>query len=156
MGQVTAVSAGALCVLTLYEHGFHADDLSVQIGGQTLIALLSASLVYYCVAPPTGAAMSVQRVMSAAWLRFFGKYSYAIYIFHFPIQKILSFYLADELNAGGATIRFLKLAVYLGCVLGLSTLAAMVSWRVLEKPCLDLKDRLAPRRILDPQPAAAT
>jgi peptidoglycan/LPS O-acetylase OafA/YrhL len=150
MGQVTALAAGSLGLLTLYEHGFHADDLAVQVGGQTLIALLSASLVYYCVAPPGGAARRVQQVMSARWLRYFGKYSYAIYVFHFPIHRILSYYAADELNTGDAIARFLKLVIYLAFVLGLSTLAALVSWRVIEKPCLDLKNRLAPRRELDP------
>ena len=146
MGGLTAASAAALGLLTLHEHGFHSDDLAVQIGGQTLIALLSASLIYYCVAPPAGAAKAVQRAMSPAWLRFFGKYSYAMYIFHFPIQLALSHRLADVLNSGDAAARLLKLAIYLGGVLALSTSAAMVSWRVLEKPCLDLKDRLAPRR----------
>jgi peptidoglycan/LPS O-acetylase OafA/YrhL len=145
MRQVTVASFCALGVLVLYERGFHADDLLVQVAGQSLIALLSASLVYYCVAPPAGAALRVQRVMSAGWLRFFGKYSYAMYVLHFPIQRILGFYLADTLNAGGPTARFLKLVTYLACIIALSTVAAMVSWSVLEKPFLDLKDRLAPR-----------
>jgi peptidoglycan/LPS O-acetylase OafA/YrhL len=145
---IALVSAAALGLLTVYEHGFHSDDLMVQVGGQTLIALLSASLVYYCTISRTRTAKSVQRAMSVGWLRFFGKYSYAIYIFHVPIHRILSSYVADEVNSGGAAPRFLKLVIYLACVLGLSTLAAMVSWRVLEKPCLDLKNHLAPRRDL--------
>jgi peptidoglycan/LPS O-acetylase OafA/YrhL len=145
MGPVTVMLAGALALVTLYERGFHSDDVLVQVGGQTLIALLSTSLVYYCVAPPNGAAAHVQRVMSVGWLRFFGKYSYAIYVFHFPIQLALSHCAADKVNAGDATTRFVKLVLYLGCALGLSTLAAMVSWRVLENPCLALKNRFAPR-----------
>lgn len=145
MKWITIASGVALVLLTLYEHGFHADDVLVQVWGQSLIAILSTSLLYYCVTVPAGAARHVQRVMSAAWLRFFGKYSYAIYVFHVPIHTILAFYAADELNAGSGQARFVKLVIYLACVLGLSTLAALVSWRVLEKPFLDLKDRLAPR-----------
>jgi peptidoglycan/LPS O-acetylase OafA/YrhL len=145
MRWLTPACAAALVVLTLYEHGFHADDLAVQVGGQSLVALLSTALVYYCVSVPTGAATRVQKIMSAGWLRFFGKYSYAIYVFHVPIHRLLSFYVADALNTGDGVTRFIKLMGYLGCVLLASTLAAIVSWRVLEKPCLDLKDRFAPR-----------
>ncbi len=150
MRQLTVGSLCALGVLVLYERGFHSDDLLVQVVGQSLIALLSAAVVYYCVAPPVGAALRVQSAMSAAWLRFFGKYSYAMYVLHFPIQRILSFYLADTLNAGSPNARFLKLMAYLACVVALSTAAAMVSWRLLEKPFLDLKDRIAPRGAAQP------
>lgn len=146
MRDMTVVSGVALAGLTLAERGFHADDLVVQVVGQSLIALLSASLVFYCVTTAAGAAVPVQRVMSARWLRFFGKYSYAIYVFHMPIHRLASSRLADAVNAGDASTRFIKLVAYLACVLAASTLAAMVSWRILEKPCLDLKDRLAPRR----------
>jgi peptidoglycan/LPS O-acetylase OafA/YrhL len=146
IGRVTTLSAIALGLLALYEHGFHEDNLPVRIVGQSLIALLSASLIYYCVAPSGPRAIAVQRAMSAGWLRFFGKYSYAMYVFHWPIQFILAPYAADALSTGDTATRFLKLVAYLACVLGLSTLAAMVSWRVLEQPCLALKDRLAPRR----------
>ena len=52
---------------------------------------------------------------------------------------------------GGPITLFFKLAAYLACVLVLSTLLALVSWRVLEKPCLELKDRIAPRSP-SPQP----
>ncbi len=150
IGRITIASLGALALLVLYERGLHFDDLVVQVVGQSLIALASAWLVYYCVAPPTGPALRIQRLMSATWLRFFGKYSYATYVLHFPIQFILSFYLADSINAGAPNVRFLKLIAYLAFIVGVSTLAAMVSWRVLEKPFLDLKDRIAPRGVAQP------
>ncbi len=147
VSRITIASLGALVLLVLYERGLHFDDLVVQVVGQSLIALLSASLVYYCVTPPVGAALRVQRVMSAAWLRFFGKYSYAMYVLHFPIQLILSIYLAESINTGDPNARFLKLMAYLAVVIGLTTIAAMISWRILEKPFLDLKDRIAPRGV---------
>jgi peptidoglycan/LPS O-acetylase OafA/YrhL len=147
MRQVTVASLGALGLLVLIERGFHSDDLMVQVVGQSLVALLSAALVYYCVTSPVGAARRVQEVMSAGWLRFFGKYSYAMYVLHFPIQRICAFYLGDELNAGDPNVRFLKLMLYLSCIVGMSTAAAMVSWRILEKPFLGLKDRIAPRSV---------
>lgn len=138
--------AAGLGALVLYEHGFHEDDLMVQVVGQTLIALLSAWLIYASVAPTTGVEHHVRKVMALPWLRFFGKYSYAIYVFHFPIQKVLSVYATNGLNTGSGGEKLLKLGAYLALVLTLSTAAALVSWRVLEKPCLDLKNRLAPRQ----------
>jgi peptidoglycan/LPS O-acetylase OafA/YrhL len=145
MGFITGASAVALALFVVYQRGFHSNDLAVQIWGQSLIALLSASLVYYCVASGPRGESAVQRAMSARWLRFFGKYSYAIYVFHFPIQLILSYYFTDALNTGGGTMQLFKLVAYLALVLAVSTLAALLSWRLIEKPCLDLKDRLAPR-----------
>jgi peptidoglycan/LPS O-acetylase OafA/YrhL len=146
VGRVTVAAGVALGLLALYEHGFHEENPSVRIAGQSLIAVLSVSLIYYCVAPPGPRSSAVQRVMAAGWLRFFGKYSYAMYVFHFPILRVLSYYTIDELNTGDTATRLLKFAIYLACVLGLSTLAALVSWRVLEQPFLELKDRLASRR----------
>ena len=145
IGRITGASLGALAAIVAYERGFHANDLIVQVAGQSLIALLSASLVYYCVADTTGTAVRVQRVMSVEWLRFFGKYSYAIYVFHFPIQHVLGSHLGDKLNAGDQSTRFIVLVMYLACIVGMSTVTAIVSWNLLEKPFLDLKDRLAPR-----------
>jgi len=150
IGRMTVASTGALVVLVLYERGFHFDDLVVQVVGQSLVAFLSAALVYGCVTPPAGAALRVQRLMSVAWLRFFGKYSYAMYVFHFPIQHVLALNVVDALNAGDPNVRFLKLMAYLACVVALSTAAAMISWRILEKPFLDLKDRIAPRAVAHP------
>ena len=150
IGRIAVASLGALLLLIAYERGLHFDDLVVQVVGQSLIAFVSAALVYYCVVPPDGTALRIQRLMSAAWLRFFGKYSYAMYVLHFPIQHVLALNLADTLNAGGPNARFLKLMAYLASVVVISTVAAMISWRVLEKPFLDLKDRIAPRGASQP------
>jgi len=121
------------------------DGLGVQVLGQSLISVISAAFIYICVTPLSSLDTAVRRLVEARWLRFLGKYSYAIYVLHFPMQRILSPLLSDTVNGADTNWRLLRLAVYVGGLSALSIFAAMISWRVLEKPFLDLKDRFAPR-----------
>ena len=146
----------ALVVLVAVERDFHSNTLGVQVLGQTLVAVLSAALVYHCVVPASSRATSLQRAMSARWLRFLGKYSYALYVFHVPIHYAVTKIDADLLSRGDPRSRFATLVAHVLTVSALSIVAAMVSWRVLEKPCLDLKERLAPRRSARLSPEVAT
>ena len=144
-GRLAALSAGALGALVAWQHGFHSDLMGTQVIGQSLIALLSACLLAFAVADGAGGPTRLQRWLSAPGLRTLGKYSYAMYIFHFPIHQLL-FPIAEELVRGDDTAwRLARLAVYILVVLTLSLLAALGSWRLIEKPFLDLKDRIAPR-----------
>ncbi|MFI5229613.1 MAG: hypothetical protein ACHQWU_11125 [Gemmatimonadales bacterium] len=68
----------------------------------------------------------------------------AIYVFHLPIHTFALWYLARTINTGDATERVVRLAAYLVIAASLPIGAAMVSWRLLERPMLDLKDRFAP------------
>jgi len=66
------------------------------------------------------------------WLRSFGRYSYALYVFHYPIGGV--FWLVRN--------RFNPLLLGSVSILGgiaLSYLAARISWKYLEQPCLRLK-----------------
>ncbi len=147
MQLVGGAAAVSLALLVAVEHGFHEDDPSVQVLGQTFVAAISTWLIFISVAPATDSLKRIRSGISADWLRFFGKYSYAIYVFHFPIHRIASSYVAAAVNGPDTNWRLLRLAGYVGVVGALSTLAAVISWRVIEKPFLDLKDRLAPRDV---------
>ena len=131
------------------ERGFPERALLVQVAGQTLAAALGASLIYFSVVPfrpsPSGAAASLRASLSAPWLRFLGKYSYAIYVLHFPIHILVSRHVAGFVNAVDGPARLLRLALYVPSISALSIVAALISWRVIEKPFLDLKERFAPR-----------
>ena len=131
------------------EHAYRKRK--IQLSGY-LVAMvawligMTLALIYFGIAPSSGAARALRRALSVDWLRFLGKYSYAAYIYHFPIHTVLSSHLGDAVNSGGTAARLLRLAGYVATVGALSIVAAMVSWRVVEKPFLDLKDRFAPRR----------
>jgi peptidoglycan/LPS O-acetylase OafA/YrhL len=145
MPIVARVSLAALIAVLLLAHGFGPSMPPVAVVGQSVVAALSAWMIYLVAAPGTALADRAQRAMSADWLRSLGKYSYAIYVFHLPIHVAGDAILGDAINSGSPGVRAVRLVSYLAGAFGLSVVAAIISWRVLEKPCLDLKERLAPR-----------
>jgi peptidoglycan/LPS O-acetylase OafA/YrhL len=78
--------------------------------------------------------------LSARWLRMFGKYSYAIYVFHRPLCGLAEWgiptpRMRDAMGSIGAGVAFV-------CVILLaSTVAARASWWLFESRFLKLKDR---------------
>lgn len=111
--------------------------------GYTALGLTSACLVW--IASRRAANFGwLRRVLIFGPLRSFGKYSYGVYVLHYPIVILLQ--IGDERigakfpwaqsNAG-----FLALRIVLG--FGLSYLAALISWNLLEKRILRLKERFA-------------
>ena len=81
------------------------------------------------------------RVFEASAMRFFGKYSYAIYVVHLAVIVALPKFLKVTLgnlpwfaaNAGVALNGLVALTISVGI--------ALVTWRLIEKPALLLKER---------------
>jgi peptidoglycan/LPS O-acetylase OafA/YrhL len=92
-----------------------------------------------------GSTSRLAAVMRAPWLRWMGRYSYAMYVVHMPLvaaAERLDFTWRSFPAAGGSA-----LPGYLGyvVVLGVASMGlAFVSWHVLEKHCLALR-RFFPR-----------
>jgi len=137
-----AALVGALLVLVVFNRGFPAGELVVDVLGQSLVALFFGALVVMSIVPRGTTEASVRRFMSAGWLRFFGTYSYAIYVFHATLHRVARVYLVDVVNRGGTTERLLRLVAYDAAILGASLLLALGSWHLLEKYALWLKDCL--------------
>lgn len=144
-GTIGLTAGACTLLLTGWLHGFHSDEVAVQVIGQTLITLVSASLVAAAVADDARAPLRLQAQLSRPWLRMLGKYSYAMYLFHFPISQLLLELYGIQVRGADTLWRLPRLAGYVVVVFGLTLLAAMASWRLIEKPFLDLKDRIAPR-----------
>jgi peptidoglycan/LPS O-acetylase OafA/YrhL len=86
-------------------------------------------------------ASRVRRLFNAQPLRMLGVYSYALYVFHFPISIWVQQRLFPELaRRAGASALFMELQ-YLLVAGGLSLLAAWLSWHLWEKHFLNLKNR---------------
>jgi peptidoglycan/LPS O-acetylase OafA/YrhL len=81
------------------------------------------------------------RWLSAAPLRFFGKYSYAIYVFHVGIIIYLAPAIRRLAGDGTLTSLFVSPLVYSALALAVTTAAALASWNMLENPFLRLRDR---------------
>ena len=137
------VSLVALVTVVLATRGFREGEFLVQVIGQSLTVVLCAWLVYSACAPSSALGNATQECLSAPWLRFLGKYSYAIYVFHVPLHQIASVYIGDAVNGADSPWRMLRWALYVASIGGASILAALASWRLLEKPFLDLKDRFS-------------
>jgi len=113
------------------------DFTRVQTIGYTLLALLfGAALVRAIVTSPTS---PFGRLLNSRGLRFFGKYSYGLYVFH----GLLMWWVKDGLLlawlARGLHSFYLGLLAHLVVLTVASTSVALLSWHLYEKHFLKLK-----------------
>jgi peptidoglycan/LPS O-acetylase OafA/YrhL len=87
-----------------------------------------------------------KEIFRSRFLRFFGKYSYAIYVFH--IAVIIVLHTMVEKFARFWRPGVVEFAIAALCV---TVIAALISWNLVEKRALALKDRL----VFDPPPVAS-
>ncbi len=143
--HIVGVVLSGLLLLTVVQRGLPARGWVTELVGQPLTGIASATLVLACVVTGglTTRGARLQRTLvgalSTAPLRTIGKYSYAIYIFHSPVHRVLHEYAVTWLNAGGGTQRFCMHIAYSALVLAISLAFARVSWLLLEQPFLALK-----------------
>ena len=135
-------SLALIAIITLATHNFSESAIWTQVIGQSLTILLFSWVVYAGVVPGTRFERAIHRAASRPWLRFLGKYSYAIYLFHYPFHTIASNYLADAVNGEDDLWRLARWGLYVASIASASIVAALCSWRWLERPFLNLKDRL--------------
>ncbi|MEG9436768.1 acyltransferase [Edaphobacter sp. HDX4] len=112
--------------------------------GYTVSAILFGGLLLRCLAPGS----SAQAFFSTKIMRFFGKYSYGIYVYHLlftPVLSRLLYRLQALLHS-----RLLGAMAYLVLWFALSIAVAVVSYKFFESPFLRLKDRFAPPKDKDP------
>lgn len=138
---------GGACLLylttTIVMHGSLVlwDHRTVTIGFSVASLAFGCGLVtILCVSPQSIA----NRLLSSAPLRTFGKYSYALYVFHLPIVVLLQSTIRIDMPGSVPYLMFLF------AVTVLSLLVSLVSWYVIELPFLRLK------RYFTDEPDAAT
>jgi peptidoglycan/LPS O-acetylase OafA/YrhL len=124
----------------------------VRSVGFTMLGIFYASLVTILLTDAPTAPL--RRVIDNPVLRFFGKYSYGIYVIHFIIAPTMARWFPEDIILARAHSYILA---SLFCILGKTTIAvtlALVSWNLLEAPCLRLKDRFnySSKKLPDPAP----
>lgn len=134
----------ALCVAVVWLAGWRGNpqaDRLVAVGGLTVIAAAFGWFVAEAYASSRGEPLA--KLLGNRPLVWFGKRSYALYIFHHPIVTALAlagFEIAPIRAVVGSTA--LAHVVFVGVNVALSALAAQLSWMLIERPCLQLKERL--------------
>jgi peptidoglycan/LPS O-acetylase OafA/YrhL len=145
--RLTAIDLGALALFVIgvpITRAYNPDAIDCQIFGYTLLALCCATLVTTVAAGDRQARPTVlARTLRWAPFRSCGKYSYAIYVFHQLINKLLG----ERWMLAAFGSHPPAHAVYLySLTIGLvSFVAAYLSYQLLEKRFLALKYLFAPR-----------
>jgi peptidoglycan/LPS O-acetylase OafA/YrhL len=143
------VLAGVLLIATLRIGGprLLGNDWPMLVFGYSLNALTAAGLIIVAITSP--ATSRIARFWRGRGLRFFGRYSYGLYVFHVLVISMLNqVYRLRPAGAGpdasDLSMRRLLVwsAIYFAATIGL----ALVSWTLLEQPFLRLKDVLSPSR----------
>jgi peptidoglycan/LPS O-acetylase OafA/YrhL len=140
-----------LVIISIPTRSMLQTGFLMQAVGYTLLALLGAGLIVVGI-DPGKARGRLARFLSSPVMRFFGKYSYAMYLIHFPIawfSENLGFGVARYPAIGGSHIP--SVIAFTLVTTGLTTICALLSWNLFEKHFLRLK-RFFPRA--DERPVA--
>jgi peptidoglycan/LPS O-acetylase OafA/YrhL len=142
-GRLMLAGLAAMTAIWLAEHGFQIDDAIVQTLGHMAVALAAfgavALGVLASVNPSAQRPNWFVRAMNRPTLRWVGRHSYASYVLHWPIALGLRNLLLPLKLAGGPA-----LLVHFGLTLGVTLLAAELSWQFWESRWLALPGRLTP------------
>jgi peptidoglycan/LPS O-acetylase OafA/YrhL len=121
------VSGISACIFLFCVFYFDRESPALYLGGFTLLAILGAVLIYHAI---KGVGEG-QVFFDWKPLRWLGKLSYGLYLWHMPIFVWVS--KADQ--SGSSTSQIFV-------ALGLLCLATLFSWIFVERPCLSLKNRI--------------
>lgn len=148
-----AMLAGGFPLAMVARNGWASSFMHPVMGtlGITSWALFFAALLVLLLS--ADASGWLPRIFSTSGLRFFGKYSYGIYMWHqpvavwFSVSKLNSLYFAEKL--GSPLLGALAMFLVAGSV---SVACALFTWKLFEERCIGLKDRydqwFAPKRTL--------
>ena len=145
---VLAASLAVLAGAALHPSGFNpAGAYMVSVGYSALACFFGAVLVLALDARPS----PLTRLLSSRVPRFFGRYSYGLYVVHVPLIALARLAGVSPDAFAGTGWELAGLLGYVALMGAASVVVALASWNLYEKHFLELKARWAPRT---PHPAA--
>jgi peptidoglycan/LPS O-acetylase OafA/YrhL len=147
-GPAAGIAAFGLAILIVWRRGLEADDSAVQVIGYPLLAALFGALLSRILTQSPASPLS--RIMASAGLRFFGRYSYALYVIHHPLvfflrRQGISVYAWPKLFG----LQLPAQLVFIVFATGLALAGALLSWHLYELPFLKLKRLFPYDRVAD-------
>lgn len=130
--------AAGLVVLRLFLGPLTIDVSGYQIAFPSLIALSFASLVFLCIHLPEKAL--AYRLLACYPFRILAKYSYAIYLWHLFAAGTVAIAL-EILREWLPWTLYWRAPAFFLLAFCVSLTIASLSWRLIEAPVLNLKDR---------------
>lgn len=141
-----ALAAAALAITRVFEI-YAVTTFTI---GYPLISAAFAFLLLAALAPASGFTSIYQSVLNFAPLRAVGKYSFAMYVFHMPLQLAVGPRVLPALQSTSVLYPLL----YPLLITLLSFVAAFASYHLYEKHFLKLKRHFEPDRTMPPTSAA--
>jgi peptidoglycan/LPS O-acetylase OafA/YrhL len=109
------------------------EELNYTVALSVLAALFGMLLVLAVGGKATS------RIFSNRVLRFFGKYSYGIYVFHWMLSPMLKKHFSYVKLGAAIGSTFIGVGLSMMIAIGISVLVAILSWHLYEKHFLKLK-----------------
>ena len=140
---IAALSGLSILAIIWWNRSMSASGHNGMTIRFTLYALLFGAMLVFAL---TAAPASIPgRLWNSLLLRFFGKYSYGLCVFHYLLFPIFDQYLpAAELGSRLGSV-LLGRAAFIALATGASLFLAFLSWHLYEKHFLKLKEVLAGR-----------
>jgi peptidoglycan/LPS O-acetylase OafA/YrhL len=141
MVGLVALGGAALAIIALFGPARQIWLTGTQMSmiGISGVALLSGASVIFCLQSDE---TSVAKLLKQRWLRTFGKYSYGMYVWHFPIYYGMQ-HLLEEQSFVFPLPTVIALP-FLGVIIAVSFMAAWMSFNFYEQWFLQLKVHFQP------------
>ena len=111
----------------------------MQQYGYSLIAITGGAMLVSAINRPADSLWP--RMLSAGWLRAFGKYSYGMYLIHAPVMRAVREYVFNPEEYEAAIAPWNAQMLFYGLATAPTFALAWLSWRLFEAPILRLKAR---------------
>lgn len=128
-----------ILIFVAVEHNYAAVEHGIAAINQTVAALLFAALLYLGISSSSPKGSLWRRFLNGSMLCSVGKYSYAIYIFHYPLLIFFNLHVNKHFETFSTAYPVLATPLRVVVIALLSYLLAVCSWYVLEQPCLRLR-----------------